>query len=100
MAEEGVGITGWAERMVLRALVEPGGRGEKGQDSLPACREDRRKRRWIKHQRRSRGAEQRAKSWKDRREGSLVFFKRRKGEAEEGLKPEREPGGENLLPRT
>lgn len=30
------GITGWAERMVLRALVEPGGNGEKGQGSLPA----------------------------------------------------------------
>lgn len=94
------GITGWAERMVLRALVEPGGSGEKGQGSLPACREDQRKRRWIKHRRRSRGAEQRAESQKDHREGSPVFFKRKKGEAEEGLRPEKERGGEKLLPRT
>ena len=32
------GITGWAERMLLRAQVEPGRNGEKGQGSLPARR--------------------------------------------------------------
>ena len=47
------GITGWTERMLLRAQVEAGGNGATRQGSLPA-------RRPKKLRRRSRGAEPRA----------------------------------------